>query len=393
MATATLRSALDQPFPAGRAWAESALWRLGLHPDAELDVRHVAQGWMRLGVGDDATLVDTLFVLTDTQLGFGQVEVETTDPHWVPLSSIVAIDLIEGVPYPLEAIEVQFAGGLAIFVGWPPALSEAVLEVLRPGTVDAEAPDGDVGDGDVGDGDVVDADLPDGEAVDDPDRSHDIAAPAPQHATPFTADVPPMPPPPIAALFGSEPTPSSSVVRPDERDRHDAVADDFFSDLEATPPDASLFSLDAQGEDDVAVPEVPEDAVAVHGPWDDPTVAWPDPFRGCVFLGGHPLHQRRRKNVVVVMRAGGLVIASGGSRGWSVHAPWHEVRRLDVQGADEVKFTHNHRIDLNGSALVVELLDGTFLLVEVRGRRPASLRSALAPIMLVVAESPTAEHH
>ncbi len=91
MATATLRSALDQPFPAGRAWAESALWRLGLHPDAELDVRHVAQGWMRLGVGDDATLVDTLFVLTDTQLGFGQVEVETTDPHWVPLSSIVAM--------------------------------------------------------------------------------------------------------------------------------------------------------------------------------------------------------------------------------------------------------------------------------------------------------------
>lgn len=383
MATATLRSALDQPFPAGRAWAESALWRLGLHPDAELHVRHVAQGWMRLGVGDDATLVDTLFVLTDAELGFGQVEVETTDPHWVPLSSIVAIDLIEGVPYPLEAIEVQFAGGLAIFVGWPSALSEAVLETLQPATVVGEVVDGEV---------LVDS-AQDGEGVDGFAHPHDAAPPAPHHGTPFTADVPPMPPPPIAALFGADPTPSSSAERLDELDRRDEAANDFFSDLEAGAPDSSLFSLDAQGEDDGAVPELPEDAVAVHGPWDDPRVAWPDPFRGCVFLGGHPLHQRRRKNVIVVMRAGGLVIASGGSRGWSVHSPWHEVRRLDVQGADEVKFTHNHRIDLNGSALVVELLDGTFLLVEVRGRRPASLRAALAPIMLVVAESPAAEHH
>ena len=61
--------------------------------------------------------------------------------------------------------------------------------------------------------------------------------------------------------------------------------------------------------------------------------------------------------------------------------PWHEVRRVDVQGADEVKFTHNQRIDLNGSALVVELVDGSALLVEIRGRRPATVRSSLAPVI------------
>jgi len=344
MATAPLRNALDQPFPAGRAWAEAALDRLGLHPDVELQVHHVAQGWMRLGIGEDATLVDTLFVLTETQLGFGQVQVETPDPHWVPLSSIVAIDLIEGVPYPLESIEVQFAGGLAIFVGWPGSLSDAVLDALTP---------------------VIEVAV------------EDVAEIEP--SVPFTADVPTMPPAPLAPMFGAEATPPGVAGARSEG------ADSFFADLEHPDPDPTMFSVSASDAhaESAEVDEIPDTVVAVSGPWDDPGIDWPEPIRNCVFLGGHPVHQRRRKNVIVAMRPGGLVIAGGG-RGWSAHVPWHEVRRLDVQGADEVKFTHNHRIDLNSSAVIVELRSGDVLVFEVKLRRPATMRSTLAPILSMV---------
>ena len=141
-----------------------------------------------------------------------------------------------------------------------------------------------------------------------------------------------------------------------------------------------MFTVTAPDED-TDLPDAPEDGRRERGPWDDPAMPWPDPYRNCVFLGGHPVHQRRRKNVVVVMRAGGLVIAAAGSNTWSIHVPWNEVRRLDVQGADEVKFTHNHRIDLNGSAMVIEQVDGSTLIVEVRNRRPATVRSGLAPVI------------
>lgn len=366
----TLIDALDQPFPAGRAWAEGALGRLGLHPHADLSVRHVAQGWMRLGIGEEAVLVDTLFVLTESHLGFGQTQVETTDPHWVPLSSIVAVDLIEGLPQPLDAIEVQFNGGLAIFVGWPESLSMAVVSQLQP-----------------------------------------------LHATveTFVADVPEMPLAPIASLFGPSdelfdageehddadpPSPEAEVAfpfSPDDRftgvgQARPEVADEFFADIDHSDDSPALFSVgDKEGLGD-DIPQVPEPSGMISGPWDDPAIGWPDALRNCVFLGGHPVHQRRRKNVTVMMRPGGLVIGSGG-HGWSVHVGWHEVRRLDVQSPDEVKFTHNHRIDHNGSALVVELADGTSLVVEVRGRRPATLRSGLAPVIAVAAAPATSDRH
>ena len=125
-----LRDAFARSFPAGPAWAVEALARLGRTPDDVDPVRAIVQGWMRLGGERDALLVDTLFVLTEDELGFGQTHIHTSDPNWIPLSTIVALDLIEGVPYPLEAIEVQFAGGLAIFVGWPEEFSRTVLDTL-----------------------------------------------------------------------------------------------------------------------------------------------------------------------------------------------------------------------------------------------------------------------
>ena len=125
-----LRDIFSRSFPAGEAWATEALARLGRTPDDDVPVRAIAQGWMRLGGERDALLVDTLFVLTEDELGFGQTHIHTSDPNWIPLSTVVAIDLIEGVPYPLEAIEVQFAGGLAIFVGWPEEFSQVVLDAL-----------------------------------------------------------------------------------------------------------------------------------------------------------------------------------------------------------------------------------------------------------------------
>jgi hypothetical protein len=74
------------------------------------------------------------------------------------------------------------------------------------------------------------------------------------------------------------------------------------------------------------------------------------------------------------------VAATSRTGGWHLHVPWHAVARLDVQGADEIKFTHNQRVNSDGSVLVADLADGTTLLFEIRAKRPASLRAALAPI-------------
>lgn len=83
-------------------------------------------------------------------------------------------------------------------------------------------------------------------------------------------------------------------------------------------------------------------------------------------------------------RQGAVAVAEGLAK-WSVHLRWTEVTRIDVQGADEIKFTHNQRIDLNAAAIVVEIADGTAYVFECRGRRPASLRASLAPVINMVA--------
>jgi hypothetical protein len=54
----------------------------------------------------------------------------------------------------------------------------------------------------------------------------------------------------------------------------------------------------------------------------------------------------------------GVVAVSSGWNAWKVQFSWDDVADLGFEGPDEVKFTHNHRIDMNGSAMVVTLFFG-----------------------------------
>jgi hypothetical protein len=394
----TRAQAFAGPFPAGPDWVSEARSRLGLDGGDHEPVRAVAQGWMRLGSTRDATLVDTLFVLTDDQLGFGQTHFETTDPNWIDLSTVHAIDLIEGVRYPLEAIEVQFVGGLAIFVGWPEDFITAVLAVLRAnGSMPTMAP--------LFSADAMTTTAPTSAPVTAPMSTSTPVPRAPTPAPPSAAgptaepdhgaprsEVPPAGSERAELFSVDEPvdepteatdasdgrTPFDGVFSTEEPTTEQLQAEEaFFGDLEAGD---EAVDDDEPEVDQSDLPTVPESAEEVTGPWDDPSIEWPDAFRDSAFLGGHPVHQRRRKNCTVVLERRGLVAAIPRSGGWHLHIPWHAVARLDVQGADEIKFTHNQRVHSDGSVLVADLADGTTLLFEIRTKRPAILRAAVAPI-------------
>lgn len=171
------------------------------------------------------------------------------------------------------------------------------------------------------------------------------------------------------------------------------------TELDEPPGDAYRFDptvpFDAPGLDDVDPVEeffAGDDhggAALRDAVFDDPqdalrAIPYPEPFKGVSYLGGHPDHPRKRKNSVLVFSSAGVAMTGGGMGGGQFAIPWAQVRSLDVQGADEVKFTHNHRIDLNSSAVIVELRSGDVLVFEVKLRRPATMRSTLAPILSMV---------
>ena len=113
-------------------------------------------------------------------------------------------------------------------------------------------------------------------------------------------------------------------------------------------------------------------------------IKWPEPFRSVVYLGENPSHPRRRKGVTLAFSPAGVTAVSSGFSAWKHHIGWDEVTELEFQGADEVKFTYDHRIDVNATAAIVGLSDGTAMVFEIKSRRPSTLRSTMAPIMNAV---------
>lgn len=381
---ATLREHLRGDLPAGQRWAAEAAARLSADIPLHQPVRAVTQGWMQLGAG---TLVDTLFVLTEDRLGFGQTAVRTSDPVSLPLHSIRAIDLIEGLPHPLNPVEVQLTNGLAMFVGWPDAFLHDVIDQLRR-LLEAQPSTPVVG-----------------PAV---EESTTRPTPASQPASPVTgAAANPL----MAPLFADTarthlakaadlspsatpeagpsvtPEPRECVTFPDATGsgQRDAAADRFFADLEPQEADQVPPTQEREPSGEPAPPStIPGTG---HPPWEDPAMVWPAPLENVVYLGGHPRHPRRRKRTTLMLGRHGVVGVAEGVVKWSVHLRWTEVTRIDVQGADEIKFTHNQRIDLNAAAIVIEVEDGTAYVFECRSRRPASLRASLAPVINMVASA------
>ena len=435
----------------------------GLEGDAS--VHDIAQGWLRVG-GDQGVLVDTLFVLADEHLGFGQTQAATGQPNWIELSKVVALDAIEGLPYPLVAVEVQIAGGIAMLVGWPDEFCDQVVEVLtrsvqraRDAQKSAESdverlppefadPAGSAEHADVAE---IEAMSPSSWVEADVDGTPNVAG-SPQVTEPAAATEPPeadaspwdrspwatepvqefpvtdtlvtsddagfvpdsgfVPDAELGAEAGfmaeiepevvSEPTPPAGFqplfdAGGTERDE---LVEAFFNPDDVAPYDEST-SADAEhsGEDDAdpAAWAAPPESDHVDAPeqqapprttpaaFASRSISWPEPYRPTTFLGDHPDHTRRRKNVSLGFSPAGITAASTGFNAWKVHLQWDDVRTLEFEGADEIKFTHNHRIDMNGTAVIITLTDNSTMVFEIRSRRPAMVRSTMAPIVNALA--------
>src|SRR5690606_33453256 len=97
-------------------WVTEAADQLARRYPADDVVGSPAVGRMRLGP-QGAPIVDTVFVVTPEVLLFVGND-EGIEPARVLLSDVVGLDLLEGLPLPLDAIEIRVVGDLAVLVGW-----------------------------------------------------------------------------------------------------------------------------------------------------------------------------------------------------------------------------------------------------------------------------------
>lgn len=150
---------------------------------------------------------------------------------------------------------------------------------------------------------------------------------------------------------------------------------DDFADLgTGFDPTGGLDDLPAPAESGMQLMNATETV------WWESFNQWPDEFRSVTYLGGHPRNPKRRKNIGVGFSETGLKASASGFGGWELQVPWNRVRSLDIEGSDELMFRSSLRIDLSSTAIVVDTDEGT-LFFECRLRRPASVRSALAPLV------------
>jgi len=126
-----LAEALTNRFPQGNEWARQALAALSGDFEPATLVHDVACGWIRRGADEDGPLVDTLFILTSDRLGLGQTSGGIGDPRWIPLAAVKAVDAIDDSVLPLQTVELELAGGLAMCVGWPESFTERLIPVLE----------------------------------------------------------------------------------------------------------------------------------------------------------------------------------------------------------------------------------------------------------------------
>jgi hypothetical protein len=361
-----LADAITNRFPQGNQWATDALAALsgGLEPTTL--VHDVVEGWTRIGDGDGAELVDTLFILTSDRLGLGQAGGDGGTPRWIPLRSIVAVDAVDNSPLPLQTIELEIGDAAIVCVGWPETFSDRLVPVLVA--------------------------LANG---DDPD----LIAPAdtaPAPPTPTADPFPVAPEPPVDAAPGLPPILASDLVEPPTQ-RPIVAALDFLNKPAPTPFPAAAPPTPDLDEIPLPPPPAPMTAPAPPppspapstlpgdaAPWLAPGMVWPEPLRGVLYLGGHPGYPRKRKNGTMAFSPNGLDVSGTGFQSWDMSMDWAFVHGLEVQGPDEIMFADHLKIDSTSSALVVTMTDDTRMFFEIRTRRPPSLRATLAPVLTMV---------
>lgn len=391
----TLTEALTNRFPLGSAWVRRSLATMGGGIGPHLSVHDVAEGWWRPDASAEA--VTTLFILAEDRLGLGHPDGEPA--RWVPISAITSLDVVDEPDEAVHAVVVGLAGGVRFTVGWPEWFSTLLVEVLSMAPVSVYDP---AGSGPIDDGpsttamapaprgaDALPAEL-DGRADVAPDPSAldglgpspwtesdvpDIGAVPAGVPTGVVADpVPPVASAPVAPAA----VPVGDPVGLDEGFAHDhagpAAADEPPTcDDERDPAASTVESAGEELDPDGPVP-----------PWRMPGTVWPDPLRGVGYVGGHPDLPRKRKSGTMIFAPHGLVVSGSGFQSWQLHLEWSRIDRLTIQGADEVMFCDQVKIDPNSSAVCVDTVDGHRVFFEIRMRRPPSLRATLAPLLQMV---------
>lgn len=364
-----LVDAVSHRFPQPNEWATRALASLTDVLDDGTPIHELVEGWCRVGDAQTGQLVDVLFVLTESRLGIGHVG-ELHIKRWIDLSTIVVVDAIDNSLYPLQTIELQFADGEPLTLGWPHPFSDqfvAVLVRLRD-AAEAARPETGVEPSETAEfcapAETVEPSEaePGGAGVGAPALSELLA---PRTASPISDDERSE----VLAALAQHGSPAVEAVIDERAAALDAAHETFFGDLEHS------------SEEPVEVPRFGADSRA---PWDAMGAAWPSDIAGVNYLGGHPSVKRKRKGGVMSFGPEGLRIRSAGVGRWDIRLDWRHTASIDVQGPDEIMFSEALRVAPSSCVMIVEMTEGSRLFFEVVGRRPPSLRSEIAAVISMV---------
>ncbi len=299
----TISEALHESSLGENEWARHALSTLGDDIDPEMLVIAAVAGWTLRRTAEGDELVDTLFVLTSTHLGFGQTTGGVGDPRWIPLVSVTNADAIDDSPLPLQSIELSIDSTMAMLVGWPPDFTPHVIDALQntTGLSPHDSMPWELAGNAAMAGDASDLDGMEPSRFTESDVTGDewpspfsesstssVFGDAP-HAEPGTG-----PPPPGAGFSVSGP-PDESAPRP------------LFSTPNAEPvpqqPEATANFSTAEGD----VPGSPSfggsqlaDEDPADAPWMDPGCVWPEQVDGVTYRQGDPAMPRKKKGGVIV---------------------------------------------------------------------------------------------
>jgi len=287
-------------------------------------------------------------------LGFASAEVELSE-HWVELTDVTTLDLLEGLPFPLSAIEVQLRGGRSMLVGWPEKFCDRVLEVLQA-QVAAELRAGTMTPRHIGPVWIGELDGLSPSGFTEPSVS-----PKPPVVIDAASDSA------LPVLFST----SSAEVTVDDSVEVDPSA----SEVDDTMP----FGPSSNPELDAAIEEFFDDSeyTAAGSPADRAIEGWPPPYEGVIYHGGLDPHTKKRKHVTLALSDDGVDASASGLRPWSIHVEPARIDSIAAQGPDELMFSHGVRIGTEAAAIVVTA-GAELLIFEVPGRNILGLRQDLS---------------
>ncbi len=96
------------------------------------------------------------------------------------------------------------------------------------------------------------------------------------------------------------------------------------------------------------------------------------------YLGGHPDIKRKRKKCIGTVTCDAIEVSG---RGVAISIPWDQVVSIEAQNPDEARFRISTRIHSESTALVVQLRDGSTVLLEAHSCPKVPLQGAISQLV------------